>query len=264
MQQLDLDCQFEDIPGSGTGEMNVTPKIDDIDPDRSVVNREIDVTIDGRGFAAGATVQVSGAGVTVSKVIVVSANEITAKFTIAANAAAGERDVNVTVNTQTSNNKKFRIQVPTRLEVIADTGNVAVPNCGSTVRRQVTYKLIDADDKEIRQAVDIVEDLSNVSTNSCGNGQPSPPGCAATDAPPQQGQAYRFVDSISINFTCGSTTAQTTCATNPSCGYTYTQKWKTCGNDGNIQLFNVGGSTLCNQIKLNGLTQFTVGTRPPN
>lgn len=257
-------CEYTPVSMQPESNIDSRPKISEITPDRSVVNRTVDVTINGNGFATGATIQVSGSGVTVSNVSFVSASKITAKFTIAANAAQGERDVTVTVNTKPSKTKKFLVQVPDRLEVIADTGNVGVPNCSPTVRRQVTYKLIDQDNKEIRQAVEVNEDLSNVSANSCNNGLPMASSCAPTDPPPQQGQAYRFTDSISVNFTCSSPVALQNCQSNSSCGYTYTQKWKTCGNDGSTQLFNVSGATLCNQIKLDNSTQFSAGTRPPN
>jgi len=54
------------------------------------------VTITGTGFVAGATVSLSGAGITVSNVSVGSATQLTATLTIATAAALGARDVTVT------------------------------------------------------------------------------------------------------------------------------------------------------------------------
>ena len=54
------------------------------------------VQIGGTNFQAGATVSFSGTGVTATNVNVVSSTNITANVTIAANAAAGARNVIVT------------------------------------------------------------------------------------------------------------------------------------------------------------------------
>jgi hypothetical protein len=262
MRQIDLDCQFEDTPGSGIGEMLSKPKINDIDPERSVVNREVNVTIDGRGFVAGATVQVSGSGITVSDVNVQSQTRITAKFTIASNATQGERNVTVTANSQTSNSKKFRAQVPHQLVVVADTGNVPFANCPYVISRQVTYKLQDSENKDIRQAVNVKESFSGQTTNSCQNGQPNPSACAPTTA--STNQYYQFTDGIAITGNCASQTALQNCRRNGSCGYEHTQNWNTCSinngtNDGNIQLAAIMGITHCNEIRLNNTLQFNVG-----
>src|SRR5206468_2324157 len=54
------------------------------------------VTINGTGFASGATVGFSGAGITVNATSVVSSTQLTATVTIAATAATGARNVTVT------------------------------------------------------------------------------------------------------------------------------------------------------------------------
>jgi len=54
------------------------------------------VTITGSGFATGATVSVSGTGITTSNVTVTSATQLTATLTISTGAALGARDVSVT------------------------------------------------------------------------------------------------------------------------------------------------------------------------
>jgi hypothetical protein len=54
------------------------------------------VTITGSGFVAGATVGVSGAGVTVSNVSLVFPTQLTATLTVGSGAAVGAHDVTVT------------------------------------------------------------------------------------------------------------------------------------------------------------------------
>ncbi len=65
-----------------------------IGPSSGAAGTAVPVTLTGTGFASGATVAVSGTGIAVGGVNVASATQITATFTIAANADAGrpERD----------------------------------------------------------------------------------------------------------------------------------------------------------------------------
>ena len=67
------------------------------------------MTLTGTNFVTGATVAVSNPGVTVSGVAVVSATQITATFTIAANAATGAASVTVTTSGGTSPAVNFTV-----------------------------------------------------------------------------------------------------------------------------------------------------------
>jgi hypothetical protein len=67
------------------------------------------VTLTGTNFAANSTVNVSGSGVTVSNVQVVSATQITATFGIAANATPGGYPVSVTSGGINSNGVTFTV-----------------------------------------------------------------------------------------------------------------------------------------------------------
>ena len=60
-------------------------------------------------MAAGATVNVSGSGVTVSNVTVVSATQIMASLAIGASAAVGSRNITVTQGSATSAAVAFNI-----------------------------------------------------------------------------------------------------------------------------------------------------------
>ena len=66
-----------------------------VTPSSGTVGTAVPVTIDGGGFASGATVS-AGAGITVSSVAFVSATRLTATFTIDGAASPGARDVTVT------------------------------------------------------------------------------------------------------------------------------------------------------------------------
>jgi hypothetical protein len=66
-----------------------------VTPNQATTGTTVPVTIDGSGFANGATVS-AGAGVTVSNVAFVSSARLTASFVIDGNTTAGPRDVTVT------------------------------------------------------------------------------------------------------------------------------------------------------------------------
>jgi hypothetical protein len=70
--------------------------VSSVAPNQGVPGTAVPVTITGSGFATGATVSLSGAGVTTSNVTVGSATQLTATLTIASGAALGARDVTVT------------------------------------------------------------------------------------------------------------------------------------------------------------------------
>jgi hypothetical protein len=74
---------------------STTPTVTAVTPSQGVSGSAVAVTIDGSTFVSGATVS-AGAGIGVSNVVFVSANRLTATFTIAGDAAGGPRDVTVT------------------------------------------------------------------------------------------------------------------------------------------------------------------------
>jgi uncharacterized repeat protein (TIGR01451 family) len=67
--------------------------------------------LEGTSFSIPLTIN-AGAGITVSDVVVLSETRATAKFTIATNAAAGPRDLNVTTDLGTSGNVTFTVVPP--------------------------------------------------------------------------------------------------------------------------------------------------------
>lgn len=248
-------CKYD--TGSDQATVDVAPHIDSISPAASAVGHPVTVTLSGKGFASGASIT-AGSGVTVNEITVSSSTSMSATFSVASNATAGNRDVTVTVNGKTSNSKTFSVQVPDRLRVVDDTGNFALQNCPSVKGRLITYQVADSSSSHsaIAQAIYVEEALDSLTTNTCGNGQPNASSCEPAN------DSGQFTDGISVNPTCASN-ALSNCSSNPSCGYEYTQRWSTCYPEAVIELTSVPGITHCNEIKINNSTQFGTGTLMP-
>ena len=99
-----------------------------ISPAQGLVGTEIDVTITGTGFAAGATVS-AGSNISVSNVSVASSTEITATFTPSNSTSAGGNQT-VTVSGATGS-QTFFVQYPAHLIYSNDAG--LTPNNGHSV-----------------------------------------------------------------------------------------------------------------------------------
>jgi hypothetical protein len=85
------------------------PTLSSISPTSGQQGTTVPVTLTGTDFLAGATVNVSGSGVTVSNVNVAGSTSITADFVIASSAATGTRNVSVTTSGGTSNSVSFDV-----------------------------------------------------------------------------------------------------------------------------------------------------------
>jgi hypothetical protein len=205
----------------------VLPRIDSISPAYGAPGNVVQVSIDGAGFAAGSTVQVGGSGITVSNANVVSSAQMTANFTIAGNASGGTVSVTVTSSGQTSNTAAFSIRVPHHLVVMSDTANnnfrsdcQATFNLNSFPRvRQITYKVVDCAGNEVGP-VTVKENFTNMTTNTCNNGGPTPNSCHY----PFSNLGNIFTDTITVN--CNSV--------NGSCGLSWTEEWQWCPTGGTI------------------------------
>lgn len=94
-------------PAPGGGQSNVAvftvnqlpnpvPTLTSVSPNTGQQGDAVSVTLTGTNFVPGATVQVSGSGISVSNVSVTNSTTMTALFTIMAGATPGARDVTVT------------------------------------------------------------------------------------------------------------------------------------------------------------------------
>ena len=109
---------------------NPVPLITTLSPSSGIQGTGPNITISGSGFISTSQVSISGLGIQISNVSVVSATSITARLTIASNAATGVRQVTVSNPTPgggTSNSVNFTVnelfvnKVPT-LNPIPDRG----------------------------------------------------------------------------------------------------------------------------------------------
>src|SRR4029077_1468098 len=100
------------------------PQLTSITPNNGVQGQSVPVILTGTNFVAGATIGLSGAGITVSNTTVVSATQITATFTIAGNAATGAQNITVTTSGGTSGAQAFTVNLapPTLTSINPNTG----------------------------------------------------------------------------------------------------------------------------------------------
>jgi streptogramin lyase len=89
------------------------PTLLSINPATGVQGTAVPITLTGTNFVAGASVTVGNPGVTVSNVVVASASQITATFTIAGGATLGATNVEVTTSGGTSSPVVFTVLPPT-------------------------------------------------------------------------------------------------------------------------------------------------------
>src|ERR1700730_16269232 len=73
-----------------------TPTLSSISPNSATQGQSVSITLMGAYFASGATIGLSGTGITASNTTVVSSTQITATFVIAANAPVTAQNVTVT------------------------------------------------------------------------------------------------------------------------------------------------------------------------
>src|SRR5262249_19542418 len=96
-------------------------------PKQAVQGASIAVTLTGSNFVAGASIQMSGSGVSASNVTVISATQINATFTVASNAATGSRNVTVLTAGGTSSAVSFTVTAPSTKPTLTSL----TPNAGS-------------------------------------------------------------------------------------------------------------------------------------
>ncbi len=102
------------------------PALTSLSPSGGTVGTNLDVNINGTNFTAGATVAISGSGVSVSAVSVPSAIQIKAVFNVSPIAAVGTYNVTVTTAGATTASLPFRV-TPSAL---ATTLTSIAPNTG--------------------------------------------------------------------------------------------------------------------------------------
>ncbi len=104
------------------------PTLTLVTPSNGDPGTSVSATLTGTNFTMSSTVAVSGSGVTVSNVNVLSSTSITATFNIASSAAGGARNVSVTTANGTSGTVAFTVNAmgPTITTTSLPNGEVAV------------------------------------------------------------------------------------------------------------------------------------------
>jgi len=131
-------------PGGGTSNAvaftvnavsNPVPVLSSITPNSGQQGQAVNVTLSGSNFVSGATVQVSGSGVTASSVSFVNSTTITAVFTVAGGATVGARSVTVTnpgPGGGASGSQTFTVTVPQNPVPVITSLNPNSANQGAT------------------------------------------------------------------------------------------------------------------------------------
>ena len=109
------------------------PTLTSIAPPTGVRGQAVSVTLNGTNLTGASAVNISGGGITVSGLTIMSPTAATATFTISNTAALGARNVTITTSGGTSNVVPFTIQGATITSITPNsathpaTGTVAVP-----------------------------------------------------------------------------------------------------------------------------------------
>ena len=113
------------------------PVVTSISPTSGNPGTSVSVTLTGSNFAQGATVNLTGTGVSASSISVVSTTQLTATFTISATAATGTHNVTVTTSAGTSNAVAFTVNAAPAAPVLSSL-SPASGTLGSTVNVTLT------------------------------------------------------------------------------------------------------------------------------
>jgi hypothetical protein len=100
------------VAGCGRQQGVIFPTLTSISPNGGAQGQTEAVTLTGTSFTTGATINVSGALITVTNTTVTSSTQITATFAIAANATLGAVNITVTSSGMTTNAVTFTIGPP--------------------------------------------------------------------------------------------------------------------------------------------------------
>jgi hypothetical protein len=147
------------------------------------------------------------------------------------------------------------VLAPDHVTVVIDQEGypAACPSTGIYLR-QMEMQVVDAYNNHLALDTYIQETFSNMTTNTCGNGQPIPASCDITG----NGGVGYFIDTMSVSGNlCGSGISQSS-----GCGFSLTSTWKSCSFDGSNTLWTSPRVTHSNGVTVNGSSSvYTPGTQ---
>ncbi len=237
-----IECQcVETVTEQDLSLVNSKPKITSVSLSTLKFGTNSNVVLTGTGFKSNSTITVSGTGVTAT-VNSATTTSITATFTVASSATAGSRTMTVTSAAQTSAPFGISVIQPHHLVVVSDNQAVITGGCTppalAPIARVITLRAVDSAGAPVG-VIDMAEHYNSLTTNTCGNGQPSPSGCGPTNSNSEE------QDGISVN--CNTTGG--------SCGYTINWSWQWCGpGTQRTTLGTLSGVVHHNAITVNGQT----------
>jgi hypothetical protein len=138
-------CPEAEIGDCG-GQATVTPPpvIEDVTPNVVMAgSSNVPVTITGSGFGTSATVNLPAGAAVVSGSQKTADGTITFRVNVSANATFGAGSITVTANGATSDGAGFTLDGPIYMTVVSDGWDYC-KGCSTTVRRNVTYQIMNA------------------------------------------------------------------------------------------------------------------------
>ncbi len=141
---------------------------------------------------------------------------------------------------------------PHHVRVIVDQAGYP-SGCAATpvYVRQIQVQVVSSGNVAITTAdMATEESFTGLTTNTCGNGAPTPSSCGTTGM-----SEGRFIDTMTVS--AGSpfgSFCNTGITASSGCGYTLTSTWRVCGGTGigHADIWRYNGETRSNVVKVNG------------
>ena len=141
---------------------------------------------------------------------------------------------------------------PAKVKVVLDQGGfpAACPSTGVYVR-QMKVQVVDSTSTNVTSAFSVKESFANQSSNTCGNGNAQPEGCAPADT------GGTFLDSMTVSGNlCNSGISQSS-----GCGFTVESTWSICSGTARPNIWKSTRETRSNIVKVNGQSSsYSAGT----
>lgn len=141
---------------------------------------------------------------------------------------------------------------PAKVKVVLDQGGfpASCPSTGVYVR-QMKVQVVDSTNANVTSAFSVKESFANLTTNTCGNGNAQPEGCAAADT------GGTFLDSMTVTGNlCNSGISQSS-----GCGFSVDSTWSICSGTAKPNIWKSSRDVRSNLVKVNGQSSsYSAGT----
>lgn len=112
-------------------------------------------------------------------------------------------------------------------------------------------QVVDSTNTNVTRAFSVKESFANLTTNTCGNGNAQPEGCAAADS------GGAFLDSMTVSGNlCNSGISQSS-----GCGFSVDSTWSICSGTAHPAIWKSSRDVRSNLVKVNGQSSsYSAGT----